>query len=130
MRHPERRPIAAFSRPFEVLHDLLFILLGGLLLALRNRVLPPVYFRGWIIIGAALILWGVRPWLWPGKRRRVRSGEWLRGILMSVAGSLCVAVALSPAGDFPVWITSIASILILRGLAGAAFTILHREASL
>jgi hypothetical protein len=103
-----------------MLNDFIFILLGGLLLALRNRVAPPVHLGGWIVVGAALAAWGVRTALWP-RRGISRWDARLQGIALALAGVLAVTIALAPPRYFPALIALIGAVLIVRGLVGVAF---------
>jgi hypothetical protein len=103
-----------------MLNDFIFILLGGLLLALHNRVAPPVHFGGWIVVGAALAAWGVRTAMWP-RRGISRWDARLQGVALALAGLLAVAIALVPVCYFPALIALIAVILIARGFVGVAF---------
>ena len=124
MREPESRLAANPARSFHMLNDFIFILLGGLLLALHNRVAPPAHFGAWILLGAALVAWGACSCLWP---RRGMSG-WdgrLQGVSLAAAGLLAMVIALSPVGYFPALIALIGVVLIVRGLAGVAFRAVH-----
>jgi hypothetical protein len=111
-----------------MLNDFIFILLGGLLLALHNRVAPPAHFGAWILLGTALVAWGARSWLWPWRGMRLWDAR-LQGVSLAVAGLLAMTIAFSPAGYFPALIALIGIVLVVRGLAGVGLRALHPRTS-
>jgi hypothetical protein len=130
MHQPEQRFMASPTKPFHILTDFIFILLGGLLLvmALRKQVAPPSHMVAWIALGAALVIWGARSCAWP-RRGISRWDARLNGISLAVSGALMLIIAASATRYFPALLAVIGIVLTIRGLAGAAFPGPRRRAS-
>src|SRR5260370_35191753 len=84
------------ERLLQVMIELIFVLLGGLLVWLGFQ--GPVYERivdrhsaSWLILGVALILWGLRALYKPGQWWR-RWENWTRGLSLVLLGGLMLAI--------------------------------------
>jgi len=105
------------NRIIGVLNELVFILLGGLLitLALTGRFAPPGRSGFWLGAGVILVYWGLRIWIrssrthprWPS---RVRAGS------LSLVGLIVLAIAWLPLPYSGPLLAVAGGVLALRGL--------------
>jgi hypothetical protein len=112
---------------FRMLNELIFVLLGGLMvwLGLSYHFFFDPRRPGWVLLGALLILWGARTW-WRASRIAVPT---LRAIARIRGGSLILVGALMTS---LLWLefrwtgaalATAGGILIARGLASAALSL-------
>jgi hypothetical protein len=112
---------------FRMLNELIFVLLGGLMvwIGVAYHFLFDPRRPGWILLGALLIIWGARGW-WRASRIAVaaqRAIARIRGASLVLVGVLMISL---------IWIefrwtgTALAlagGILIVRGLASATLAL-------
>jgi hypothetical protein len=101
----------------RIIIEMIFILLGGLIvwLGVSGRILFERRSVTWLILAAALVLWGIRAMYRPEKWWS-RSEQWTRGASLTALGLVMVAISRVPF----VWVrplfVSAGVILVLRGL--------------
>lgn len=106
---------------FRLLSEFIVLLLGGLLIliALTRTVGLPAYPDALLILGVALIYWGVRAWMrpeppperWP---TRIRAGS------LVLVGLLVLGIRFLPLRNAALLLTLAGAVLAVRGIAGAA----------
>jgi len=110
-------------KPQQVLRitiELIFVLLGGLViwLGLSGQIFFDRRKPTWLILSAALILWGLRALYRPGSGQS-RSEHWTRGVTLTLLGVVMLAIARAPF----VWVGRLLAVggalLVLRGLMGS-----------
>lgn len=105
------------SQLLRLMNELVFILLGALLiaLALSGRFYLP--HRSWIWIGAGMILtwWGVRVWLQAGVARLAWPAR-VRAASLGLVGMIVLAMTRVPASFAAPLLATAGGILALRGL--------------
>jgi len=106
---------------FRLLSEFIVLLLGGMLIliALTRTVGLPAYPGALVILGVALIYWGVRASMRPGRPAdrwptRIRAGS------LVLVGLLVVGIRLLPLRHAALLLTVAGGILVLRGIIGAA----------
>ncbi len=101
--------------------EIIFVLLGGLVvwLGLSEHILFDRRKPGWLLLSAALIVWGLRALYKPGQWWS-RKERWTRGLSLTLLGGVMLAISRVP---FP-WVGGLlafaGALLMLRGLIGAA----------
>lgn len=107
--------------------EIIFVLLGGLVvwLGLSEHILFDRRKPGWLLLSAALIVWGVRalykpgPW-WSRKER------WTRGLSLTLLGAVMLAISRVPF----LWVGRLLAfagvLLMLRGLISTALNLRPR----
>ena len=112
---------------FRMMNELVFVLLGGLLVwvGVANRFWVDPRRPAWLVLAAVLIIWGVRAWMKAG--RIAVSGQRIvariRGASLVLVGALMISmlwVDLRWAGTV---LATAGAILIARGLASAALAL-------
>jgi hypothetical protein len=107
--------------------ELIFVLLGGLViwLGLSGQIFFDRRKPTWLILSAALILWGLRALYKPG-RGQSRWEHWTRGLSLTLLGAVMLAIARVPF----LWVGRLlavgGAVLILRGLIGSLLTVRPR----
>jgi hypothetical protein len=110
-------------KPQEVLRitiELIFVLLGGLViwLGLSGQIFFDRRKPAWLILSAALILWGLRALYKPGQWWS-RWEHWTRGLSLMLLGVVMLAIARVPF----LWVGRLLAVggalLVLRGLMGS-----------
>ena len=108
------------QRLLRLIIEVIFLLLGFLVvwLALTGRILVERQKPSWLILGTALILWGLRALYGPNKWW-ARWENWTRGLSLTLLGGLMIAISRVPfLWVGPLLIT--AGVLMgLRGIIGA-----------
>jgi len=108
------------QRLLRLIIEVIFLLLGFLVvwLALTGRILVERQKPSWLILGAALILWGLRALYGPNKWW-ARWENWTRGLSLILLGVVMIAISRVPfLWVGPLLIT--AGVLMgLRGVIGA-----------
>lgn len=112
------------ERLLRVIIELIFVLLGGLLVWLGLR--GPVYGRivdrhsvSWLILGVALILWGFRALYKPGQWWR-RWENWTRGLSLVLLGILMLAIIRVPFSWVEPMLMAAGAVLVVRGIVASA----------
>ncbi|MGB6199348.1 MAG: hypothetical protein WBF35_07365 [Candidatus Acidiferrales bacterium] len=108
---------------FRTLNELIFVLLGGLMvwLGLAYHFLFDPRRPGWLLLGALVILWGVRGW-WRAPRIAVaalRAIARIRGASLILVGALMISLVWVEFRWTGVALAVAGGILIARGLACA-----------
>ena len=100
--------------------ELIFVLLGGLViwLGLSGQIFFDRRKPAWLILSAALILWGLRALYKPGQWWS-RWEHWTRGISLVLLGVVMLAIARAPF----LWVGRLLAVagvlLVLRGIMGS-----------
>ena len=107
---------------FRLLNEMVFVLLGGLLLlmAVSGYYAVPGRSIAWLVLGAVLIYWGLRAWARPG-RGTPRWQASLRGGSLVLVGALVLGMAWLPFRYSAALLGEAGAALVLRGLANAVF---------
>lgn len=112
---------------FRMLNEMIFVLLGALLLGLAasGRYFFDPRRPAWLVLGAVLIVWGARVWMRSGRYATVsaRAIEGIRGASLAAVGALMLSLAWVALRWAGVVLGVAGGILILRGLAGAALSL-------
>jgi hypothetical protein len=115
------------ERLLRLMIELIFIMLGGLIawLALVRHIAVDRHGVGWLILGVALILWGLRALYKPGQWW-LRWENWTRGLSLSLLGILMLAISRVPFLWVAPMLTAAGGLLALRGLIGCALALRPR----
>lgn len=112
------------ERLLRIIIELIFVLLGGMLIWLSFR--GPVYGRivdrhsvSWLILGAALVLWGLRALYKPGQWWR-RWENWTRGLSLALLGILMLAIIRVPFSWVEPMLMAAGAVLVIRGMVASA----------
>ncbi len=105
------------ERLFRLIQELIFLLLGGLLvwIGLSGRIFFDRRAAAWTVVSAAMLLWGARA-LW----RRSPRGRWevrTRGISLALTGAILLLVSRVPFAWVGPLLVAAGCLLVLRGLA-------------
>jgi hypothetical protein len=105
---------------FRLLHEMVFVLLGGLLLvmAASGYFAVPGRSMAWLFVGVILIYWGLRAWARPD-RGAPRWQAGLRGGSLVLVGALMLGMAWLPSRFSAALLGAAGAALVLRGLANA-----------
>ena len=107
--------------------EIIFVLLGGLVvwLGLSEHILFDRRKPGWLLLSAAVIVWGVRALYKPGQWWS-RPEQWTRGLSLTLLGVVMLAISRVP---FP-WVGKLLAfagvMLMLRGLIGTVLILRPR----
>lgn len=111
------------ERLLQVIIEIIFVLLGGLLIWLGFR--GPFYGRivdrhsvSWLILGVALILWGFRALYKPGQWWR-HWENWTRGLSLVLLGALMLAIIRVPFSWVEPLLMAAGAVLALRGIVAS-----------
>jgi hypothetical protein len=115
---------------FRLLNELVFILLGALLLwvARTGRYFFDRRAPLWIALGTFLIYWGLRA-SWRGERRpppparRERAITVVRGSSLALVGAMMLGIAWLPSGWVGPLLGVAGALLILRGMVSAVLVV-------
>ena len=112
------------ERLLRVMIEVIFVLLGGLLvwLGLRGPLSGRIVDRhsvSWLILGVALILWGLRALYKPGQWWR-RWENWTRGLSLVLLGALMLAIIRVPFSWVEPMLMAAGAVLVLRGIVASA----------
>ena len=112
------------ERLLRVVIELIFVMLGGLLIWVGFR--GPVYGRivdrhsvSWLILGVALILWGLRALYKPSQWWR-RWENWTRGLSLVLLGALMLAIIHVPFSWVEPMLMAAGVVLMIRGIVASA----------
>jgi hypothetical protein len=103
--------------------ELIFLLLGILVawLALAGRIFVDRHGKAWLILSAALVLWGLRALYKPGQWW-ARWENWTRGLSLMLLGILMLAITRVPFAWVEPMIAAGGAVLAARGIIGSALT--------
>lgn len=112
------------ERLLRVMIEVIFVLLGGLLvwLGLRGPLSGRIVDRhsvSWLILGVALILWGLRALYKPGQWWK-RWENWTRGLSLVLLGALMLAIIRVPFSWVEPMLMAAGAVLVLRGIVASA----------
>jgi len=112
------------GRLTQLFSEFVMFVLGSLLvfLALTGRFMLPAGVALWVVLGALLVIWGVRVWVRRGPltTTAARALQWVRAVSLVVSGTVMIMLIWMPFSNAPVLLATVGAILALRGLAGAA----------
>lgn len=85
------------QRILRVVTEIMFMLLGGMVvwLGLNRQILFDRRRPSWLILSAAVLLWGLRAFYKPGPRE-YRWEQWTRGISLALLGIVMLAISRVP----------------------------------
>jgi hypothetical protein len=111
----------------RIIIELIFVLLGGLIvwLGVSGRIFFDRRSVTWLILSAALVLWGVRAMYRPEKWWS-RWEQWIRGASLTLLGVLMLAIARVPFAGVRALFIAAGVILVLRGLASSLLVLRPR----
>ncbi len=106
---------------FRLLNELIFVLLGALLIwvAATGRYFFNPRAPAWIALGAFLVYWGLRAW-WRSGRKSPRREAAVRGSSLALVGGMMLGIAWLPFGWSALLLGAAGGILAVRGLVSAA----------
>jgi hypothetical protein len=109
------------GRMFRLINELIFLLLGGLLawIGVSGRVFFDRRSLAWVIVSLALILWGLRALVRPGKWDE-RWENWTRGISLVLTGAILAAISRVPFSWVGPLLAATGLLLIARGIFSTA----------
>lgn len=101
--------------------ELIFVMLGAIVvwLGLTGRVMVERYKPSWLILGAALILWGLRA-LYGSKKWWARWESWTRGLSLILLGIVMLVITRAPFLWIGPLLAAAGVVMLLRGIIGAA----------
>ena len=101
--------------------ELIFVLLGGLVvwLGLSRRIYVDRHSIAWLILSAALILWGLRVLYKPGQWW-TRWQNWTRGLSLALLGVVMLVISHVPFKWVGPMLAAGGALLTLRGMIGSA----------
>ena len=112
------------ERLLAIIIELIFVMLGGLLvwLGVRGPLSGRIVDRhsvSWLILGVALILWGLRALYKPGQWWR-RWENWTRGLSLVLLGILMLAIIRVPFSWVEPMLMAAGAVLVIRGIVASA----------
>src|SRR5208282_2015958 len=109
------------QRALRLVIEVIFVLLGVLViwLALTGRVLVERHKPSWLILGGALIAWGLRALYGPNKWW-ARWENWTRGLSLTLLGVVILAIARAPFLWVAPLLAAAGILMVARGIIGAA----------
>jgi hypothetical protein len=109
---------------FRVMNEMLFIVIGALLLwvSRAGRFFVDPRQPSWLILAVVLIVWGIYTWRRARKVAAPRSRLAMRigGSSVSLVGLIMASLAWAPFGWAGLMVGTAGAVFILRGLASAA----------
>jgi hypothetical protein len=100
--------------------ELIFVMLGAIVvwLALTARVMVERHQPSWLILSAALILWGLRA-LYGSNKRWARWENWTRGLSLILLGVVMLIISRAPFLWIGPLLASAGVVMCVRGMLGA-----------
>ncbi|HVO57770.1 MAG TPA: hypothetical protein VMT51_08760 [Dongiaceae bacterium] len=100
--------------------EIVFVLLGALViwLGLTGHIFFDRRKASWLILGAAVLLWGARSLYRPGKYWS-RAEDWTRGISLLLLGTIIIAISRVPFAWVGPLLAAGGALLLLRGLVAS-----------
>lgn len=114
---------------FRMMNELIFVLLGGLLvwLGLTYHIFLNPRRPAWLLLGGLLIIWGARTWMRASRARIVvaaqRAAARIRGASLILVGALMISLAWLEFRWTGAALAAAGGVLIVRGLASAALAL-------
>jgi hypothetical protein len=108
------------ERFLRLMIEFTFILLGGLMLwlGIERRISVDRHSISWLILSAALILWGFRALYKPGQSWLHRE-NWTRGLSLVLLGILMLVISRVPFSWVGPLLATAGGLLVLRGVVGS-----------
>ncbi len=105
------------ERLLQFMIELIFVLLGFLViwLALAGRIYVDRHGTAWLILGAALIVWGLRA-LYKPRQWWLRWENWTRGLSLALLGVLMLLISRVPFLWVGPMLAAGGGLLVLRGM--------------
>jgi len=115
------------ERLLRLMIEAIFLLLGVLViwLGLSRRIYVDRHSVAWLILSAALILWGLRALYKPGQWW-LRWENWTRGLSLVLLGALMLAISRAPFLWVGPMLAGGGAVLAVRGLIGSALILRPR----
>ena len=112
---------------FRLVNELLFVLLGALLIwvAATGRYFFNRRAPAWIGLGAFLVYWGLRAWWRAGRGVSGREAT-VRGGSLALVGAMMLGIAWLPFRWSPLLLGAAGGILAVRGLVSTALVVRAR----
>ncbi len=109
------------QRVLRLMIEVIFLLLGVLVvwLALTGRILVARRNASWLILGVALIVWGLRALYGPNKWW-MRWENWTRGLSLTLLGVVMLVISRAPFLWVGPLLAAAGVLMGLRGMIGAA----------
>ena len=105
----------------RIIIEIIFVLLGALVvwLGLSGHILFDRRTPGWLVLSAAVLLWGLRA-LYKPVQWWSRAEQWTRGLSLTLLGLVMLAISRVPF----LWVGRLIALagllLVVRGLIGSA----------
>jgi hypothetical protein len=115
------------QQALRMIIEIIFVLLGGLVvwLGLSGHILFDRRKPGWLLLSAAIIVWGLRA-LYKPVRWWSTGERWTRGLSLTLLGAVMLAISRVPF----LWVGPLLAfggvVLALRGLVGAVLILRPR----
>lgn len=105
------------QRILRVVVEILFMLLGGMVvwLGLNGQILVDRHRPSWLILSAAVLLWGLRA-LYKAGPREYRWEQWTRGISLTLLGIVMLAISRVPFEHVGRLLAVAGGLLVFRGV--------------
>jgi hypothetical protein len=115
------------QRLLRITIEIIFVLLGGLVLwlGLSGYILFDRRKPGWLLLSAAILLWGLRG-LYKPVQGLSRREHWTRGVTLTLLGTVMLAMSRVPFLWVGRLLAAAGVLLTLRGLIGAALILNER----
>jgi len=115
------------QRLLRIVIEVIFVFLGALAawLGLSGQLFFDRHTPTWLILSAALILWGLRALYEPGQWWS-RWEHWNRGVSLVVLGVMMLAISRAPFQWVGRLIAVAGAVLVLRGLIGCVLILRPR----
>lgn len=117
--------MTGMDRMLRLFVELIFVLLGGLMIWLgwtgHFRYGFDPRSAGWLILSAAVILWGIRALF--GKRSAKKWANWTRGISLILVGLVMLAITRATMQTIGPLLAAAGVLLVLRGFVAAVLAI-------
>ncbi|MGA8143074.1 MAG: hypothetical protein WB987_04195 [Candidatus Acidiferrales bacterium] len=109
---------------FRLLNEFIVLLLGALLilLAASHRISLPTRPGLWIVLGIALVFWGLRTGMRP-EPKTAHEHSAIRGGSLILVGIIIVGVPLVPLQYEALLLALAGGVLVLRGLLGSVLLV-------
>ena len=111
----------------RIIIEIIFVLLGALVvwLGLSGHILFDRRTPGWLVLSAAVLLWGLRA-LYKPVQWWSRTKQWTRGLSLTLLGLVMLAISRVPF----LWVGRLLAfaglLLVIRGLMGSALILRPR----
>jgi len=104
---------------FRLINELIFLLLGGLilLLAITRPVMLPERPMALLLLGVFLVYWGVRAWIRP-EPGATKAQKFARAVSLALVGLLVAIIPAAPLRHSALLLGAAGCVLVLRAMAG------------